>query len=215
MAQIVRRQGISSSNVEHAAVFFCTTWQGERPFALQRFRSDRQSVFAELATEIGDNMLLQPGNYHFVFDALIEKLRFDVLNVREDGVPWRLGPRGKNGLVVVDPARWFGQPILDAAGVPVRIIVATYAANANQVDKVARWFDLHDEAVQAAIRYEESVWLASVRFYFERPQSPCRARSTGAVLRFMGHALDNARQRHSGRDPGDLAWIVGPGGGWD
>jgi uncharacterized protein (DUF433 family) len=140
---------------------FCTTWQGENPLALRRFRSDSQSVFVELATEIGNNMLLQPGNYHFVFDALIEKLRFDVLHFREDGVPSRLWPRGKNGLVVADPARWFDQPMLDAEGVPVRTIVATYAANANQVDKVARWFDVHEEAVQAAIRHEESVWLAA------------------------------------------------------
>ena len=161
LARIMRRQGVSWSNIDRAAAFFREFWHNPHPFALQRFRSDSRSVFVELGRGIGDNSLLQLGANQFVFDALIEQSLFDVLDFREDGVPWRLWPHGRDAQVVVDPARSFGQPILDAQGVPVRIITAAYAANDNSVDHVARWFDLPVQAVEAAIRYEVAARLAA------------------------------------------------------
>ena len=50
---------------------------------------------------------------------------------------------------------------LDAQGVSVRMIAAAYAANDNQVERVARWFDIPVEAVEAAIRYEVGARLAA------------------------------------------------------
>jgi uncharacterized protein (DUF433 family) len=161
MARIMRRQGVSWPNIDRAAGFFREAWHNPHPFALQRFRSDSRSVFVELGQGIGDNSLLQLGANQFVFDALIEQSLFDVLDFREDGVPWRLWPRGRDAQVVVDPARSFGQPILDAQGMPVRMIAAAYAANDNQIDRVARWFDLPINAVEAALRYEVGVRLAA------------------------------------------------------
>jgi uncharacterized protein (DUF433 family) len=161
MARIMRRQGVSWQNIDRAAAFFRDAWKNPHPFALQRFRSDSRSVFVELGGGIGDNSLLQLGADQFVFDAMIEQSLFDVLDFREDGVPWRLWPHGRDARVVVDPARSFGQPILDAQGVPVRLIAAAYIANDNQIDRVARWFDLPAEAVEAAIRYEVGARLAA------------------------------------------------------
>jgi uncharacterized protein (DUF433 family) len=161
MARILRRQGVSWPHIDRAAAFFRDSWHNPHPFALRRFRTDGRSVFAELGRGIGDNSLLQLGADQFVFDALIEQSLFDILDFREDGVPWRLWPRGRDASVVVDPSRSFGRPILDAQGVPVRMIAASYAANDNQIDRVARWFDLPVEAVEAAIRYEVGARLAA------------------------------------------------------
>jgi uncharacterized protein (DUF433 family) len=173
MARIMRRQGVSWSNIDRAAAFFRQAWHSPHPFALQRFRSDSRSVFVELGRGIGDNSLLQLGANQFVFDALIEQPLFDVLDFREDGVPWRLWPRGRDAQVVVDPTRSFGQPVLDAQGVPVRMITAAYAANDNRIDRVARWFDLPAQAVGAAIRY---------KVLFDQPlrQTANRCRSSGS-----------------------------------
>jgi uncharacterized protein (DUF433 family) len=161
MARIMRRQGISWPNIDRAAAFFREAWRNPHPFALQRFRSDSRSVFVELGSGLGENSLLQLGVDQFVFDALIEQSLFDVLDFREDGVPWRLWPHGRDARVVVDPARSFGQPILDDQGMPVRLIAAAYMANDNQIDRVARWFDVPADAVEAAIRYEGAVRLAA------------------------------------------------------
>jgi uncharacterized protein (DUF433 family) len=161
MARIMRRQGVSWPNIDRAAAFFREAWHNPHPFALQRFRSDSRLVFVELGGGIGDSSLLQLGTNQFVFDALIEQSLFDVLDFRADGVPWRLWPRGRDAQVVVDPARSFGQPILDAHGIPVRMIAAAYAANDNRIDRVARWFELPVEAVEAAMRYEVGARLAA------------------------------------------------------
>lgn len=61
----------------------------------------------------------------------------------------------------MDPARSFGQPIIDLEGVPVRTIAAAYAANDNDISKVARWFDLPNAAVEAAVRYAAANRLAA------------------------------------------------------
>ncbi len=161
MARIMRRQGVSWPHIDRAAAFFREAWHNPHPFALQRFRSDSRLVFVELGRGIGDNSLLQLGTDQFVFDALIEQSLFDILDFREDGVPWRLWPHGRDAGVVVDPARSFGRPILDAQGVSVRMIAAAYAANDNQIERVARWFGISVEAVEAAIRYEVGAPLAA------------------------------------------------------
>ena len=157
----MRRQRASWPHIDRAAAFFRDAWHNPHPFALQRFRSDSRLVFVELGRGIGDNCLLQLGTDQFVFDALIEQSLFDILDFREDGVPWRLWPQGRDAQVVVDPARSFGRPILNAQGLSVRRIAAAYAANDNQIDLVARWFDIPVEAVEAAIRYEVGARLAA------------------------------------------------------
>jgi hypothetical protein len=41
------------------------------------------------------------------------------------------------------------------------MIAAAYAANDNRIDRVARWFELPVEAVEAAMRYEVGARLAA------------------------------------------------------
>jgi len=53
---------------------------------------------------------------------------FDVLDFRANDVPWRPWRAGGTW-GVVDPSGCFGQPILNAQGVSVRIIAAAYATN--------------------------------------------------------------------------------------
>jgi uncharacterized protein (DUF433 family) len=161
MALTLRGRRVPWRLVDETAAFFRSQWTSEHPFALQRFRSDGRSVFAELGAQTGERQLLQIGSNQFVFDALVKASLFDVLDFREDGVPWRLWPSGRDGLVVVDPGRSFGQPVLDDYGVPVRIIAAAFVANDNDIGKVARWFDLPAAAVEAAVRYAAASRLAA------------------------------------------------------
>jgi len=85
---------------------------------------------------------------------------FDVLDFRANDVPWRPWRAGGTW-GVVDPSGCFGQPILNAQGVSVRIIAAAYATNGNKTDRVARWFDLPVETAEVAIRYEVGARLAA------------------------------------------------------
>lgn len=161
MARILRGRRVPWRQVDLTAAFFRREWGSEHPFGLERFRSDGRRVFAELGRETGNHKLLEIGSNQYVFDAVVAEFLSDVLDFREDGIPWRLWPNGRDGLVVVDPARAFGQPILHNQGVPIRVILAAYAANDNDITKVARWFDLPPPDVEAAVRFAATRRLAA------------------------------------------------------
>jgi hypothetical protein len=142
MAVNFRRRGVAWPRIEKAAELFRAEWGSSHPFALQRFRSDGRAVLAEFGKQTGDPHVIEIGTNQLVFDALIERSLFDVLDFREDGTPWRLWLGGRNSKVLVDPTRAFGRPIIDANGIPVRTLVEAYAANDNNTDRAARWFDV-------------------------------------------------------------------------
>jgi uncharacterized protein (DUF433 family) len=128
---------------------------------LQRFRSDSRTILAEFGKETGDRYVLDIASNQFVFDALIEQSLFDVLDFRDDGTPWRLWLGDRASKVVVDPNRAFGRPIVDPCGMPVSTLVAAYAANDNNINKVAKWFDVPADAVEAALRWDASIRAAA------------------------------------------------------
>jgi uncharacterized protein (DUF433 family) len=154
LARRLRQRGVPWQNVDRAAVWFREAWQTEHPFALRRLRSDGRDVFAEIGRRLGDKALIRIGTDQYVFDAIVEPSLFDVLDFRPDGLPERLWPAGRDAKVVVDPARAFGAPILDAFGIPVRVLARAYAANDNDAARVASAFEIPVEAVEAALRFD-------------------------------------------------------------
>jgi len=161
MARRLRRQGVSWRRVDEAKALFRKEWASDHPFALRRLRTDGREVFAEIGQRLNDSRLIQIGNDQSVFDAIVEPSLFDVLDFRDDGLPFRLWPVGKDGQVVVDPSRAFGQPLLDRWGVPITILAAAYAANDNSAARVAAAFELPVEAVEAALRFAAEARLAA------------------------------------------------------
>lgn len=127
------------------------------PFALQQFRSDGQSILAEFGRESGDSHILDVATNQFVFDALIEQSLFEVLDFREDGTPWRLWLGSRNSQIVVEPPRAFGRSLVDSSSLPVSTLAAAFAANDNNVERVAQWFDIPRNAVEAALHWNASL----------------------------------------------------------
>lgn len=54
--------------------------------------------------------------------------------------------------VVIDPARSFGQPIVQE-GVPTLVLAKTFAAEGSY-SRVARWYDVDVRSVRAAVDFE-------------------------------------------------------------
>jgi uncharacterized protein (DUF433 family) len=118
-------------------------------------------VVAEIGRNLGDKALMRIGTDQYVFDAIVEPSLFDVLDFRPDGLPERLWPAGRDAKVVVDPARAFGEPILDTSGIPVRVLARAYAANDNDAARVASAFEIPVEAVEAALRFDAGLRAAA------------------------------------------------------
>ena len=104
MAVSLRNRKITWPKIGKAAELFRRQWGSAHPFALQRFRSDSQTILAEFGKEIGDPYVLDVATNQFVFDALIEQSLFDVLDFREDEL------RGVCGSEIVTHRWWSTLP---------------------------------------------------------------------------------------------------------
>jgi hypothetical protein len=74
MALVLRRRKIPWRLVDETAGFFRQQWTSEHPFALERFRSDGRSVFAELGAQTNNRKLLEIGTSQYVFYAWSRRL---------------------------------------------------------------------------------------------------------------------------------------------
>lgn len=68
-----------------------------------------------------------------------------------DGIALRLHPLTGNPIVVVDPLRQFGEPVVRS--VPTEVIAEQFAAG-DSVELIAELYDLSRHEVEAALRYE-------------------------------------------------------------
>jgi uncharacterized protein (DUF433 family) len=69
----------------------------------------------------------------------------------KDRIAVRWYPR-RDRLVIVDPTRSFGQPVVKE-GVPTRILARSYRAE-RSFDRVAKWYDVAASSVRAAVDFE-------------------------------------------------------------
>lgn len=68
--------------------------------------------------------------------------------------PLRYWPKGRHNPIVIDPHRAFGKPIEDKSGVPTAILYQMFQNGTPPTD-IARWYNMDEAAVNAAISYEQ------------------------------------------------------------
>jgi uncharacterized protein (DUF433 family) len=62
--------------------------------------------------------------------------------------------------VVLDPARAFGQPIVDREGVPTATLAESYEAEGS-IERVAGWFEISVASVRDAVEFEQQLSAAA------------------------------------------------------
>jgi hypothetical protein len=98
----------------------------DHPFATRKFFTDGYAILARIA----EPALLEVIADRRVFSRMVHRyfageggLDFDA-----GGMAVRWWPMGKKRLVVIDPERSFGQPIVSTEGVPTAVLYKTYLA---------------------------------------------------------------------------------------
>jgi uncharacterized protein (DUF433 family) len=123
------------------------------PFGSLVFKTDGHEVFAQL--EKGGRLLR---NRQFAFEAVFAPSLFAELEYEAGhAVRWRPGI-GAN-VVVLDPRRSFGKPLLDKYDVQTRVVAAAVTAEGSEA-RVADWYDIPLQAVRAAVSYERHLLAA-------------------------------------------------------
>jgi uncharacterized protein (DUF433 family) len=136
---------------ERGAALFNST----HPFCTNRFVTDGRDIFAELHRETGESSLLEIARSQHVF-AQITRPFLKELEFTEGDVLLRWRPQTTKGLVVLDPTRNFGRPIVVNHGVPTEVLASATKA-CGSIDEVAHWYDVADAEIEDAVEFEQKL----------------------------------------------------------
>lgn len=98
----------------------------DHPFATKKFFADGPAVLKSIAEPV----LLEAAESHVVFSGIEERYfgGRESLDFNDDNMAARWWPVGRKRLVVIDPERSFGQPIVSMEGVPTAVLYKAYVA---------------------------------------------------------------------------------------
>ncbi|WP_146032583.1 hypothetical protein [Sphingobium sp. SA916] len=153
-----RGQGVSMQTLRKAAEMARKEWSVQHPFALSdvKYLTDRRRVIAQASEEVGDRPTweLVTGQY-LIWDAIEASIAKGVVFDPATHLASRWKPRpGDHPDIVLDPARAFGKPLVDSAGIPTDALFRQWKAEDGNFDRVARWFNVSRGQVEGAVRFE-------------------------------------------------------------
>jgi len=159
--KLFREEGVSMQVIREAAEEAARRFDTPYPFAVKRFDTDGQRIFATLREESQEERsIVELGKGQYVFDAVV-RLFSRKIEYQDGGDALRYWPRDREGRVVLDPQRSFGKPIDAETGVPTRALYDAVLAGGGQSPVVvAEWFGVPLDAVEAAVAFERSLLAA-------------------------------------------------------
>jgi hypothetical protein len=98
----------------------------DHPFATKTFFTDGPAILKRIAEPV----LLEAAGSEVVFSEIVERYFAgrESLDFDDDNMAARWWPMGRKRLVVIDPERSFGQPIVSTEGVPTAVLYKAYIA---------------------------------------------------------------------------------------
>lgn len=149
------KEGVSLKLIRKAAEYACDKYHQAYPFSSQKFKTDGKKIFIEIAQESGDNKIVDIINKQWAFSKIISpSLKGIEFSINGDAERW-FPPIGSN-MIVLDPVRSFGQPIVKDEGVPTAILAKAYTVE-KDIGFVANMYDVSTKSVKGAISFEEKL----------------------------------------------------------
>lgn len=152
-----RKHGVSLQAIrvasQHAREFFNDPY----PFTCREFQTDGRSIFATVLEETRDETLLDLVKKQYVFKQIVKPSLYEGIEYSEKGSAARWYPLKKNYMVVLDPNRSFGHPILCGTGINTAAIVDAYYAEDENIKLISQLYEVPVSEIEAAIRFESRV----------------------------------------------------------
>jgi uncharacterized protein (DUF433 family) len=156
--------GVTWKRLRRIAEIAANRFNTTHPFSTRRFLTDGRTIYDEIRRE-GGGSLEDLHNQQLAFDRIIRPSLHRGLEFDQAGSARRWWPdSGKPSpkIVVIDPSRSFGQPIIEKKNIPTRIIAGAVAAEGPESEsRVAQWYLLSVDDVRAAVRFETSLSAAA------------------------------------------------------
>lgn len=158
-----RKHGLSIPVIREAARIARDEF-GEYPFSRQQFHTDGEALFVEAANNVDDLRLIDIIKKQYVVDQVYRPSFLESVDFSESGGAERWYPvhneePEKGKVIVLDPQRSFGKPILKDSGVPTRILYEAYRFN-DPVD-IAANYNISVQDVEQAVLYETRLQAAA------------------------------------------------------
>ena len=147
--------GVSLRKIRVASAHAAEILEQAHPFTTKKFHTDKRTILMDIAEAEDDSQLLDLVKDQYSLRQVFAPYLYAGLELTDGGTR-RWWPMAPNKSIVIDPARSFGQPILDIEGIPSATIANSYKAEGD-AGFVARWFGISQQAVTSAIEYEHSL----------------------------------------------------------
>jgi uncharacterized protein (DUF433 family) len=128
-------------------------FDASHPFCTNHFVTDGREIFVQLHRETGEASLIEIVRRQQVFAEIVKPFLKELEFEEESGVI-RWWPLGNRRLVVLDPTRNFGRPIVSSHGVPTEALASAMKASGS-IAEVTRWFEVTSGEVRDAVEYEQ------------------------------------------------------------
>jgi uncharacterized protein (DUF433 family) len=148
------KAGVTWSTLRQARERARELFKVSHPFCTNRFVTDGRALFVELHRATGEPSLLEIISRQHVFGQIMKPFLKE-LEIGRDGAVLRWRPLGKTRLVVLDPTRNFGRPIVAEHGVPTEVLAK--AAALSSIPEVARWYEVPEVEIRDAVEYEQQL----------------------------------------------------------
>lgn len=152
--KVFRDHGVSLQAIRIAAAVARDLLKSTHPFTCRQFQTDGRSIFVTIHEKTGDESLVDITRRQHVFREIVGPSLYAGIEFDTVGSALRWFPIPKSRVVVLDPERAFGQPILAKSGVPTVAISDAFTAEKGNVHFVARLFDVTPDAVRKAVKFE-------------------------------------------------------------
>jgi uncharacterized protein (DUF433 family) len=148
------KSGIGWATLRKAHAIGVKTFGQSHPFCTNNFVTDGRDIFAEINEGKGEKCLVEIIKSQKVFKSILTPF-FKELEFEGSDVLARWRPMTTQRLVVLDPTRSFGHPIIAERGVPTECLAR--AAEQGSVKEAAQWYELAENEVRDAIEYEQKL----------------------------------------------------------
>lgn len=149
-----RHAGLSLQSIRFAIGFAQDKFDVERPLSTLGFKTDGEEILIDALEKDGEYVSLSKKNAgQKVFSEIVDQSLVD-LEYEDDHVArWR--PKFASG-VVIDPRRYFGDPLLDEFGISTRTLFDEFL-EFNDIDYLARVYEIPERDIKNAIYFEETL----------------------------------------------------------
>jgi uncharacterized protein (DUF433 family) len=148
-----RQHGVSTRAIRIAAENVHSIYKIQHPFCTRKFMTDGRTILTDVAVESNDPELLDLVKEQYAVAEIFKPYLHGEFEFEDDELINRWWPNGKDNLVLMDPKRCFGQPIIDSISVPTETLFAAFRAE-DSIEAIIEWFGCRKEEVEAAIKFE-------------------------------------------------------------